>query len=42
MSKDQYNDPFKDPIVGRIIAKERDLRRIDAVADGKELVYNGF
>ncbi|HET7391788.1 MAG TPA: hypothetical protein VFJ51_13280 [Nitrososphaeraceae archaeon] len=22
MSKDLYNDPFKDPIVGRIIAKE--------------------
>ena len=36
MSKDLYNDPFKDPIVGRIIAKERDLRRrIDAAADGE-------
>jgi hypothetical protein len=42
MSKDLYNDPFKDPIVGRIIAKERDLRRIDAAADGEseEVVLN--
>ena len=31
-----YNDPFKDPIVGRIIAKEREVRRrIDAAADDK-------
>ncbi|MBV9179445.1 MAG: hypothetical protein JO297_20650 [Nitrososphaeraceae archaeon] len=36
MSKDLYNDPFKDPIVGRIIAKEREIRRrIDAAVDGK-------
>jgi hypothetical protein len=36
MSEDLYNDPFKDPIVGRIIAKERELRRrIDAAADGE-------
>jgi hypothetical protein len=33
MSIDLYNDPFKDPIVRRIIAKERELiRRIDAAA----------
>ncbi|HEY6884330.1 MAG TPA: hypothetical protein VI278_09865, partial [Nitrososphaeraceae archaeon] len=33
---DLYNDPFKDPIVGQIIAKERELtRRIDAAADGE-------
>jgi chorismate-pyruvate lyase len=36
MSEDLYNDPFKDPIVGRIIAKERELRRrIDAAAAGE-------
>jgi hypothetical protein len=42
MSKDLYNDPFKDPIIGLIIAKERDLRRIDAAADGEseEVVLN--
>jgi hypothetical protein len=36
MSKDLYNDPFKDPIVRRIIAKERyRRRRIDAIAYGE-------
>ena len=46
MSIDLYDDPFKDPIVRRIIAKEREIRRrIDAAADGwseKELhkLYN--
>jgi hypothetical protein len=33
MSIDQYNDPFKDPIVGRIIAKEREIRRRIEAAD---------
>ena len=33
MSIGLYNDPFKDPIVRRIIAKEREIRRrIDAAA----------
>jgi hypothetical protein len=36
MSKDLYNDPFKDPIVGRIIAKEREIRRrIEAAVHGE-------
>jgi hypothetical protein len=36
MSTNLYNDPFKDPIVRRIIAKERELRlRIDAIAHGE-------
>ena len=31
-----YNDPFKDPIVRRLIAKERELRRrIDMAAHGE-------
>lgn len=34
MSEDLYNDPFKDPIVGQIIAREL-RRRIDAAADGE-------
>jgi hypothetical protein len=43
MSKNLYNDPFKDPIVGRIIAKERELRRrIDSAAHDKsdEILLN--
>ena len=33
MYKDLYNDPLKDPIVCRIIAKEREIRRrIEAAA----------
>ena len=36
MSTNLYNDPFKDPIVRRIITKGRDLRRrIDAIAHGE-------
>src|SRR5206468_12894837 len=36
MSTNLYDDPFKDPIVRRMISKERDLRRrIDAIAHGK-------
>jgi hypothetical protein len=36
MSKDLYIDPLKDPIVCRIIAKEREIRRrIEAAEDGE-------
>ena len=39
MYKDLYNDPLKDPIVCRIIAKEREIRRrIEAAVDGQSEV----